>query len=254
MSTQSRIEWTEHTWNPVVGCTKVSPGCKHCYAEVMARRLRAMGASGYEDGFKLRLRPEKLDDPLRRRKPTIYFVNSMSDLFHPKVPGKFVESVFQVMTAANWHVFQLLTKRPDRMAAFLQKRRIADHIWVGTSVENRRHGVPRIDRLREVNAAVRFLSVEPLLENVGKIDLRGIAWVIVGGESGPRARPMEPDWARSVHQQCIDAGTRFFFKQWGTHGPDGIRRTKKSNGRIFEGKVWSEMPQFGSAAGARSWV
>lgn len=253
MSTQSRIEWTEHTWNPVVGCTKVSPGCKHCYAEVMARRLRAMGAPGYEDGFKLRLRPEKLHDPLKRRKPTIYFVNSMSDLFHPKVPADFVEAVFQVMTAANWHVFQLLTKRPDRMAAFLQQRRIAEHIWVGTSVENRRHGVPRIDRLREVNAAVRFLSVEPLLENIGRIDLRGIAWVIVGGESGPRARPMEPEWARSVHQQCVVAGTRFFFKQWGTHGPDGIRRTKKSNGRIFEGRVWNEMPQFGGALALGCW-
>jgi protein gp37 len=242
MSTQSRIEWTEHTWNPVVGCTKVSPGCKHCYAEVMARRLRAMGASGYEDGFKLRLRPEKLHDPLRRRKPTIYFVNSMSDLFHPQVPGAFVESVFRVMTAANWHVFQVLTKRPDRMAELMQQRRIADHIWVGTSVENRRHGVPRIDRLREINAAVRFLSVEPLLENIGRIDLHGIAWVIVGGESGPHARPMEPEWARSVHQQCVASGTQFFFKQWGTHGADGIRRTKKSNGRLFEGRVWNEMP------------
>jgi protein gp37 len=243
MSANSRIEWTEHTWNPVVGCTKVSAGCKHCYAEVMARRLQAMRVPGYELGFKkIRLRPEKLEEPLLRLKSTIYFVNSMSDLFHPHVPDAFIDKVFATMRAATWHTFQVLTKRPERMVEYLGRRRVPDHVWLGTTVENRRHGVPRIAHLRRVQASTRFLSVEPLLEDIGRIDLRGIGWVIVGGESGIGARPMRPEWARNVQQQCIAAGTRFFFKQWGAYGEDGMRRSKKANGRAFDGRQWNEMP------------
>jgi len=243
MATNSRIEWTEATWNPVIGCTKVSPGCKHCYAEVMARRLQAMGTPGYEHGFKkVVLRNEKLIEPLLRKKPTIYFVNSMSDLFHPKVPSAFVESVFETMQEANWHTYQILTKRADRMADFLRDKQVADHIWVGTSVENKKHGIPRINHLRRIEAKTRFLSAEPLLEDLGPLDLDGISWVIVGGESGHGARPMRPSWARSVQQQCCAAGVSFFFKQWGAHGEDGVRRSKKENGRELDGRSWSQMP------------
>lgn len=242
MSTRSRIEWTEHTWNPVVGCTKISAGCKHCYAEIMAKRLQAMGAAGYEDGFKLRLRPEKLREPLQRRRPTIYFVNSMSDLFHARVPDAFIASVFDTMRLASWHIFQVLTKRPDRMSRFLRSQQVPDNIWVGTSVENIRHGVPRIEHLRGIKAETRFLSIEPLLEDLGEIDLSGISWAIVGGESGPKARPMQPDWVRNIQRQCNANGVSFFFKQWGAHGSDGVRRSKKANGRILDGRTWSDMP------------
>jgi protein gp37 len=208
----------------------------------MARRLQAMGAPGYEHGFKIQLRPEKLADPLDRKKPTVYFVNSMSDLFHPQVPDWFIDEVFATMRAAKWHIFQVLTKRPERLAAYIGRKKVPDHIWLGTSVENKRHGVPRIDHLRKVRAKVRFLSVEPLLEDIGRIDLNGITWVIVGGESGFGARPMKPEWARSVREQCLAAGVAFFFKQWGAHGPDGMRRSKKANGRMFDGRVWNGMP------------
>jgi protein gp37 len=243
MSTHSRIEWTEATWNPVVGCTKISAGCKHCYAESMARRLQAMGTHGYEGGFKkVRLRPEKLAEPLRRTRSTVYFVNSMSDLFHPRVPDDFVEQVFATMRAATWHTFQVLTKRPERMAEYLGSAKIPEHIWLGTSVENRRHGVPRIAFLRKTPAVTRFLSIEPLLEDIGQIDLDGISWVIVGGESGIGARQMRPEWARNVQRQCDAANVSFFFKQWGAYGEDGVRRSKKSNGRLLDGRQWDQMP------------
>lgn len=242
MSTYSRIEWTEQTWNPTVGCTKVSPGCKNCYAEGMARRLRAMGLKGYENGFRLRLMPERLAEPLERRKPTVYFVNSMSDLFHERVPFDFVERVFRVMEQAHWHTFQVLTKRAERMEEFCRKRRVPPNAWLGVSVENRKHGVPRIDVLRRVDATIRFLSVEPLLEDVGRINLSGIHWVIVGGESGARARPMRAEWAESVRRQCLDADVPFFFKQWGAWGADGLKRSKKANGRELNGQSWDEMP------------
>ena len=242
-TTKSRIEWTEHTWNPVVGCTKISPGCKHCYAEVMARRLQAMGVAGYEEGFKkIRLRPERLSEPLARLRSTVYFVNSMSDLFHPKVPDAFIDQVFETMKMADWHVFQVLTKRPERMSDYLAGRPVPSHVWLGTNVENRRHGAPRIAQLRRVTAATRFLSIEPLLEDVGELDLSGIAWVIVGGESGHGARPMEAEWVRQLHRQCLRDGVKFFFKQWGAHGADGVRRTKKANGRELDGRTWSEIP------------
>jgi protein gp37 len=242
MSTQSRIEWTDRTWNPTVGCTKISPGCKNCYAETMARRLKAMGVRGYENGFRLTLMPQRLAEPLERRIPTVYFVNSMSDLFHEKVPFEYIRQVFDAMERAPQHTFQILTKRPERMAAFCRDIQIPSNAWLGVSVENRKHGVPRIDVLRIIDAKVRFLSVEPLLENVGRIDLTGIHWVIVGGESGVKARPMRQEWVDSVKRQCDLAGTAFFFKQWGAWGMDGEKRSKKANGRAYLGKKWDEMP------------
>ncbi|RAN82962.1 hypothetical protein B5P43_02595 [Bacillus sp. SRB_336] len=246
MTTISKIEWTEATWNPVVGCTKLSAGCKHCYAEVMARRLQAMGTTGYEHGFrKVRTLPNRLNEPLRRRKPTVYFVNSMSDLFHTQVPDSFIDSVFQTMRVADWHTFQVLTKRAERVAEYSAKQAIPDNVWIGVSVENKRHGVPRIDHLRQVPAKTRFLSVEPLLEDVGDLDLRGIHWVIVGGESGHGARPMKPDWVRRIQHACRDQGVHFFFKQWGAFGSDGVHRSKKANGRLLDGVTWDAMPAYG---------
>ena len=242
MSTQSRIEWTEQTWNPTVGCTKISPGCKHCYAETMAKRLQAMGMRGYESGFRLTLIPERLAEPLERRKPTVYFVNSMSDLFHEKVPFDYVRRVFDVMAHAPQHTFQVLTKRPERMATFCRDVRVSPNVWLGVSVENRKHGVPRIDVLRYIDAAVRFLSVEPLLEDLGAIDLTDIHWVIVGGESGRKARPMKPEWVDAIKRQCDAVEVAFFFKQWGAWGADGQKRSKSANGRRLHGQVWDEMP------------
>lgn len=245
MTTVSRIEWTERTWNPVVGCTKLSAGCKHCYAEVMARRLQAIGVPGYEQGFKkVRVLPERLAEPLQRKKPTVYFVNSMSDLFHVQVPDAFIDQVFDTMRAARQHTFQVLTKRGDRVAAYAKGRSFPDNVWMGVSVENKRHGVPRIDYLRQVPAAVRFLSIEPLLEDVGELDFTGIHWVIVGGESGHGARPMKPAWVQNVQRQCLEQGVEFFFKQWGAFGEDGQHRTKKANGRLLAGQTWDGMPAF----------
>ena len=219
--TRSRIEWTEQTWNPTVGCTKISPGCKNCYAEVMAKRLMAMGVRGYENAFRLTLMPDRLYAPLERKKPTVYFVNSMSDLFHERVPSLYVERVFDVMREASQHTFQVLTKRADRMAEFCKTVPVPKNVWLGVSVENRKHGLPRIPMLRSISSEVRFLSVEPLLENLGTFDLSGIHWVIVGGESGPGARPMHPAWVMSIRDQCVAAGVPFFFKQWGEFVPLG---------------------------------
>ena len=242
MATTSRIEWTEQTWNPVVGCTKLSPGCAHCYAETMAQRLKAMGTPGYERGFDLRLLPERLAQPLARKKPTIYFVNSMSDLFHDEVPFNYIDQVFDVIRQTPHHTYQILTKRAERMAEYWGKRKAPDNAWLGVSVENRKHGVPRIRELRKIKAAIRFLSVEPLLEDVGALDLRGIHWVIVGGESGPKSRPMERVWVESIRDQCEDRDVAFFFKQWGGWGADGQRRAKKHNGRELNGRTWDELP------------
>lgn len=244
MSTQTRIEWTEQTWNPTIGCTKVSPGCKHCYAEIMARRLQAMGARAYEQGFTLRLMPTRLKEPLERAKPTVYFVNSMSDLFHEKVPFAYIREVFAVMSQASHHTFQILTKRAERMAEFCEGISVPPNVWLGVSVEDRKYGVPRISVLRDISAQVRFLSVEPLLQDIGQIDLAGIHWVIVGGESGPKARPMKREWVDNVKQQCDRAGVAFFFKQWGAWGADGQRRSKKENGRRYRGRLWNAMPAF----------
>lgn len=243
MTTVSRIEWTERTWNPTVGCTKISPGCKHCYAEVMSHRLTAMGTAGYENGFALTLLPNRLQDPILRKKPTVYFVNSMSDLFHDKVPDEYIERVFEVIAQTPQHTYQILTKRAARMARFFKKRAVPSNAWMGVSVEDKKYGVPRITHLRKVPASIRFLSVEPLLEDVGQLDLTDIHWVIVGGESGPKARPMEKAWALAVQQQCEDQNVAFFFKQWGGWGVDGKKRAKAANGRELNGRTWDEMPE-----------
>jgi len=244
MATNTSIEWTEQTWNPTTGCSKISEGCKNCYAERMALRLKGIGVKGYENGFKLQLQPDRLDQPLNRTKPTIYFVNSMSDLFHGNVPDDYIEKVFSVMQKAHWHTFQILTKRAKRMAKFLNFRKIPDNIWIGVTVENKAKGVPRIDHLRSIKACIRFISIEPLLEDLGFIDLTNINWVIVGGESGPRARPMKPEWVINIREICRKNKIPFFFKQWGGWGPDGIKRSKKANGRILLGRKWDEKPQY----------
>ncbi|HYT93286.1 MAG TPA: phage Gp37/Gp68 family protein [Gemmataceae bacterium] len=240
MSAKSKIEWTDDTWNPVRGCTKISPGCARCYAERFAERFRGVPGHPYEQGFDLRLVPEKLAEPLRWKKPRMVFVNSMSDLFHKDVPDDYVLNVARVMQAANWHTYQVLTKRSERLRDMLQTTLSAaaaePHIWWGVSVENRKHGLPRIDHLRQTPARVRFLSVEPLLEDLGGLDLSGIHWVIAGGESGPGARPMQPDWVRSVRDQCAAVGVAFFFKQWG-----GVRKGKA--GRELDGRTYDEMPE-----------
>ncbi|MEX0729464.1 MAG: phage Gp37/Gp68 family protein [Aquisalimonadaceae bacterium] len=242
MAANSTIEWTEMTWNPVTGCTKVSPGCKHCYAETLARRLHAMGASGYQRGFRLTLHPERLAQPLMRKKPTVYFVNSMSDLFHPLVPDNYIDAVLDIIRRTPRHTYQVLTKRADRLPGFFSTRDCPPNMWLGVSVENRRHGLPRIPLLRQVAATVRFLSVEPLLEDLGRLDLGGIHWVIVGGESGNRARPMKPEWVENVRQQASEQRVPFFFKQWGAWGADGVKRSKKKNGRELAGATFDEMP------------
>lgn len=201
-----------------------------------------MGTPGYENGFALTLLPSRLNEPLQRKKPTIYFVNSMSDLFHEKVPDSYIESIVDVMQRTPQHAYQVLTKRGARMARFFRHRSVPENVWLGVSVENRRHGVPRIDHLRTIAAKIRFLSVEPLLEDVGPLDLTDIHWVIVGGESGPKARPMAPEWADAVRKQCQSQNVAFFFKQWGGWGADGKRRAKSKNGRLLNGRTWDEMP------------
>jgi protein gp37 len=239
MSANSKIEWTDATWNPVRGCTKISPGCAHCYAETFAERFRGVPGHPYEQGFDLRLVPEKLTDPITWSKPQMVFVNSMSDLFHKDVPDDYIELVAQVMAAADWHIYQVLTKRSERLRELLKTRlRFAaelSHIWWGVSVENRKHGLSRIDHLREGASTMAFLSIEPLLEDIGTIDLRGIDWVIVGGESGAGARPMKEEWVTNIQRQCRDARVPFFFKQWG-----GVR--KSLAGRRLGGRTYDELP------------
>lgn len=239
MAQNSKIEWTDATWNPVRGCTKISPGCKHCYAEAFAERFRGVPGHPYEQGFDLRLVPGKLDEPLRWPTPRLVFVNSMSDLFHPGVPDEYIVKVAEIMNMATWHTFQLLTKRSERMKELLNSKlqfaAHSPHIWWGVSVENRKHGVPRIDHLRAANVEVRFLSVEPLLEELGSLNLSGIHWVIVGGESGLGARPIRKEWVISVRAQCAKAKVPFFFKQWG-----GVHKSK--TGRMLDGKIYDEYP------------
>jgi len=245
MSDKSKIEWTDATWNPVRGCTKISPGCKHCYAEVFAERFRGVPGHPYEQGFDLRLVPEKLEEPLKWKTPRLIFVNSMSDLFQVGVTDEYIAKVAAVMDAAKWHTFQVLTKRAERMRTLLNTKlqfaAHSSHIWWGVSVEDQKYGVPRIDELRNANVAMRFLSVEPLLEDVGLLNLSGIHWVIVGGESGPGARPMRKEWVLSIKKQCREEGVPFFFKQWG-----GVRKAK--NGRELNGRTYDQMPRLSLAA------
>jgi protein gp37 len=239
MSEHSTIEWTDATWNPVRGCTKISPGCTHCYAETFAERFRGVRGHPYEQGFDLRLVPEKLHEPLRWRRPRMVFVNSMSDLFHKNVPDDYIVAVGHVMQLARWHTFQILTKRSERLRDLLHSKLAFvakdPHVWWGVSVEDRKYGVPRIRHLQEAPVAVRFLSIEPLLEDLGSLNLAGIDWVIVGGESGPGARPMRPGWVRSIRSHCRRADVPFFFKQWG--GPK-----KSVSGRKLDGRTYDEMP------------
>ncbi len=234
MAQNSGIEWTEATWNPLTGCTKISPGCKNCYAERMSIRLRAMGQPNYSHGFKLTLHENSLDIPLHWKKPTNIFVNSMSDLFHEEVPIDFIKRVFDVMQKAYWHRFQVLTKRSERLLDLNPQLKWASNIWMGVSVENQEY-YHRIDHLRQTGAHIKFLSIEPMLGPLKYLNLKGIDWVIVGGESGSCARPMSPLWVTSVRDQCQDAGVPFFFKQWG-----GVN--KKKTGRKLEGRIWNEMP------------
>ena len=233
MANGSTIEWTESTWNPVTGCSKISPGCKHCYAERMAMRLQAMGQPNYARGFDLTLQEHMLELPLRWTKPQAIFVNSMSDLFHHGIPLEYTQRVFDVMRRADWHRFQVLTKRADRLLALDRQIRWTRNVWIGVSVENRKC-FSRIDSLRKTGAHIKFLSLEPLLEDLGGFDLTGIDWVIVGGESGPGARPMDPSWVRNLRDLCLAAEVPFFFKQWG-----GTR--KKVNGRLLDGLTWDQM-------------
>lgn len=235
MALRSAIEWTQSTWNPVTGCTKVSEGCRNCYAERMARRLQAMGQPNYRNGFRLTCHPELLDRPLQWKKPQVVFVNSMSDLFHSDVPLDFIHAVFATMRSAPQHVFQVLTKRSARLAKLSCQVDWTENIWAGVTVEDRACK-DRIDDLRSTNAVVKFLSMEPLLEHMGDLDLTGLDWVIVGGESGPGARPMQPDWVRGIRDQCLAQAVPFFFKQWGGF-------SKKRAGRILDGRTWDEMPE-----------
>jgi protein gp37 len=239
MATKTKIEWTDATWNPVRGCTKISPGCKHCYAETFAERFRGVKGHPYEQGFDLRLVPEKLFEPFSWTKPSMVFVNSMSDLFHKNVPDSYIEQVTRVMMEANWHTYQILTKRSDRLMRMLNGQlnfaTQTQHIWWGVSVENIKHGKPRIEHIRQTPARMKFLSIEPLLEDLERVDLSNIDWVIVGGESGPGARQMKEEWVRNLLRDCRHYRVPFFFKQWG-----GVH--KKKTGRELQGKTYDEFP------------
>jgi protein gp37 len=244
MAENSSIEWTDTTWNPVTGCTKISAGCDNCYAARFSERFRGVPGHPFESGFDLTLRPERLEQPLGWKKPRMIFVNSMSDLFHKAVPKHHIASVFDTMERADWHIYQVLTKRSSLLQKFLNERyggrRPPPHIWFGVSVENAQ-ATSRVAHLQKANAGIRFLSVEPLIGPIGKLDLAGIDWVIVGGESGPRARPMKTQWVVDVRNQCLKARVAFFFKQWGGRSP-------KSGGRLLEGKEWNQFPATLSAS------
>jgi protein gp37 len=246
----SKIEWTEVTWNPCTGCSKISEGCKHCYAAIMARRLRGMGQPNYINGFDLTVHPEVLEKPARIKKPSTIFVNSMSDTFHKDIPDEFIKLVFDVMKNISRHEYQVLTKRPDRLAKLAPELPWPENIWMGVTVESEKY-VGRIEHLRTTPAKIRFLSLEPLLSPIPNLDLTGIDWVIAGGESGPGARPMNYEWVTSIRDQCVESGIPYFFKQWGNirNNPDKNDPTHKKNGgkskggRLIDGKLWDEMPQ-----------
>ena len=238
----TKIEWTDRTWNPVTGCTKLSSGCVNCYAEVMANRLCAMGVSKYVNKFTPTIHDDVLSEPLKWKKPHTIFVCSMADLFHDDVPFSFIDKVMETIKQASYHRYQILTKRAARMEAYFSKNEIPNNVWLGVTVESSTE-VSRIDSLRGLPATIRFISCEPLVGGLGEIDLTDIDWVIVGGESGLKARPMNPDWVRSILQQSEEQGAAFFFKQWGTWGADGIKRNKKANGKALDGKIIQDMPE-----------
>ncbi len=235
MSQKTKIEWTESTWNPISGCTKISRGCDNCYAERMAKRLQAMGTKGYENGFEVTLHPEALQKPLKLKKPQMIFVNSMSDIFHDKVPNDFIFAIFEVMNKAHWHTFQVLTKRPKRLESLNKKLKWADNIWMGVSIESNDY-IKRADYLRECDAKIKFLSLEPLIDSVDKLDYSGLDWIICGGESGYGAREIKKEWVIDIQQKCERFDIPFFFKQWG-----GVN--KKATGRKLDGKIYDELPK-----------
>ncbi|MGB4654636.1 MAG: phage Gp37/Gp68 family protein [Bacteroidales bacterium] len=237
----TKIEWTEKTWNPITGCTKISEGCKNCYAEIMSRRLKAMGQQKYKNEFELALHENVLTEPYRWKKPHTIFVCSMSDLFNDKVPFEFIDKVFQTIVQTPHHQYQILTKRAKRMNLYFQSRDIPKNVWLGVTVENKK-SKKRIEFLRSLQASVLFISCEPLLEDLGQLDLTNINWVIVGGESGPKARPMKEGWVLSIKEQSEKQGAAFFFKQWGTWGSDGVKRSKLRNGKLLKGEVYQELP------------
>lgn len=239
---KSKIEWTEETWNPTVGCNKVTSGCQNCYAETMARRLKAMGIKGYENGFKFTLMPERLEQPLKNKKPTKYFVNSMSDLFHREMPYEYLDAIFEVIEQTPHHTYQILTKREKIMADYFNGKTLPKNVWLGVTVEDNKTK-HRINYLRNINASVRFVSAEPLLTDLGELNLDNIHWLIVGGESGVKARPMKHEWVENIRTQCKLQGVAFFFKQWGTWGADGVKRSKKLNGKELNGKIYNEYPE-----------
>jgi len=241
----TRIEWTDRTWNPITGCTKISAGCSHCYAEIMARRLKAMGQNKYQNGFCLTLHDDVLEEPLQWKIPHTIFVCSMSDIFHEKVPFSFVDKIMHTITRTPQHRYQLLTKRAEKMVKYFSTRSVPNNVWLGVTVETQSVKT-RIDALRSLNASVRFLSCEPLLEDLGAINLENINWVIVGGESGPKARPMKQEWVLSLKEQSKNQNAAFFFKQWGTWGSDGKKRNKHANGKLINGEIHQELPSISS--------
>jgi len=239
---QTKIEWTEKVWNPSIGCDKISAGCKFCYAEVFAKRLNAMGVEDYKDGFAFKILPHRLEEPLKIKKPTKFFVNSMSDLFHEGMPFEYLDMIFDVIKKTPQHIYQILTKRDKIMLEYFSKNDVPANVWLGVSVENTTYK-KRIDSLRKIEAKIRFISFEPLIGSVGEINLNKIHWAIVGGESGVKARPIKKIWIEEIFKQCKQQEVAFFFKQWGTWGADEIKRNKKANGRKFRGRVWNEFPK-----------
>lgn len=238
----TKIEWTQASWNPTIGCDKVSSGCKNCYAQAMANRLQAIGNPDYKDGFAFKMLPQRLDEPKRNKKPTLYFVNSMSDLFHQKMDFGFLERVMQVIADTPHHQYQILTKRPHTMKEYFSKREIPPNVWLGTTVESSKVK-SRIDLIRDLSASVKWLSCEPLISDLGELDLRGIDWVIAGGESGANARAMKEEWVLNIKRQCEAQNVAFFFKQWGAWGSDGVKRSKKENGALLGGKIYQAYPK-----------
>jgi protein gp37 len=239
---ETKIEWTEKVWNPSIGCTKISDGCKNCYAESFAKRLQSMRMEDYKDGFKFKILPHRLNDPLKIKNPQKFFVNSMSDLFHDDMPDEYLNQIFDVINQTPQHTYQILTKRVENMYIYFQNHNVPQNVWLGVTVENSKYSY-RIDILKKINATIKFISFEPLIDSAGKIDLTDIDWVIVGGESGYNGRPMKPEWVNEIYLQCQEKNIPFFFKQWGTWGSDGIKRNKKANGKLFQDKIIQEYPK-----------